>query len=45
MIHDETVKAKELTRLLLMELDTLYPRMRSTHSQEYNLRNGIFSRA
>ena len=37
--------SKEITRFLLLKLDSRFPNKRVTFARDYKFRNGIFSRA
>jgi hypothetical protein len=39
------VQSKEMTRFLLLKLDSRFPNKRVTFARDYKFRNGIFSRA
>ena len=40
-----TTISKEITRFLLLKLDSRFPNKRVTFARDYKFRNGIFSRA
>jgi hypothetical protein len=40
-----TTLSKEMTRFLLLKLDSRFPNKRVSFARDYKFRNGIFSRA
>ena len=40
-----TSQSKEMTRFLLLKLDSRFPNKRVSFARDYKFRNGIFSRA
>ena len=46
MNHQDIItQSKEITRFLLLKLDSRFPNKRVTFARDYKFRNGIFSRA